>query len=384
MLIDCDIHVTYRSLGELVPYADAHTRELIERSGVAGLSMPTYPWVHPSGWIRRDTYDAEAVEAGSMFPGFTLAQLREHVLDPLDVAFAIANPDEAACFCVLPNARLAAGLASAYNDWLADTWLRAAPRLRGALVVPAQSPEAAAAEPDGGRTRRLRRRAVAARPELALDRVGEPLVPAPAVRVRVGSRAVHDAAARGARRPGAAGRGAAPAAARAHADVRDRLPALGLRRPGPDAAHAAAGVARADPLPHRRRVVRRARPGGRVRTLRFPRSAAPAPGQVRTVESGGRRIGLVWVDGVLHGLADACPHRGAPLCSAGVLVHRVESDGERVVRREPADRLRCPWHKWDFDVRTGGCAEAPRMRVRRYRVWLEDDEIVVSLAPVRD
>jgi nitrite reductase/ring-hydroxylating ferredoxin subunit len=121
-----------------------------------------------------------------------------------------------------------------------------------------------------------------------------------------------------------------------------------------------------------------------VRTLRFPGSAAPAPGQVRTVESGGRRIGLVWIDGELHGLADACPHRGAPLCSAGMLVHRVESDGERVVRHERADRLRCPWHKWDFDVRTGVCAEAPRMRVRRYRVWLEDDEIVVSLAPVRD
>jgi uncharacterized protein len=144
MLIDCDIHVTYRSIKDLIPYADAHTRELIERSGVAGLSMPTYPWVHPSGWIRRDTYDAEAVEAGSMFPGFTLAQLREHVLDPLDVAFAIANPDEAACFSVLPNGRLAAGLASAYNDWLVDTWLREEPRLRGALVVPAQWPEAAA------------------------------------------------------------------------------------------------------------------------------------------------------------------------------------------------------------------------------------------------
>ena len=102
-----------------MPFADPHTRELIERSGVAGLSMPTYPWVHPSGWIRRDTYDAEAVESGSMFPGFTLDQLRDHVLDRFDVALALANPDEAACFSVLPNPRLAAGLASAYNDWLA-------------------------------------------------------------------------------------------------------------------------------------------------------------------------------------------------------------------------------------------------------------------------
>jgi nitrite reductase/ring-hydroxylating ferredoxin subunit len=116
-----------------------------------------------------------------------------------------------------------------------------------------------------------------------------------------------------------------------------------------------------------------------VRTLRFPRSAAPAPGQVRTVESGGRRIGLVWVDGVLHGLADACPHRGAPLCSAGVLVHRVESDGERVVRHEPADRLRCPWHKWDFDIATGRCAVDAKLRVRRYAVHVDGDEVVVTL-----
>ena len=121
-----------------------------------------------------------------------------------------------------------------------------------------------------------------------------------------------------------------------------------------------------------------------MRTLRFPLEAAPAPGEVRTVEADGRRVGLMWVDGHLYGLADACPHRGAPLCSAGTLVHRVESDGRQVTIREPADQLRCPWHKWEFDVRTGLCHEAPRMRVRRYRVWLEDDEVVVSLAPVRD
>ena len=81
-----------------------------------------------------------------MFPGFTLDQLRAHVLDPFDVALALANPDEAACFSVLPNARLAAGLASAYNDWLVEHWLRHEPRLRGSMVVPAQWPEAAAAE----------------------------------------------------------------------------------------------------------------------------------------------------------------------------------------------------------------------------------------------
>ena len=116
-----------------------------------------------------------------------------------------------------------------------------------------------------------------------------------------------------------------------------------------------------------------------MRTLRFPRAAAPAPGEVRTVEADGRSVGLVWVDGELHGLADACPHRGAPLCSAGTLVHRVESDGRRVTRREPADQLRCPWHKWEFEIATGRCLVDDRLRVRTYGVRVEADEIVVTL-----
>lgn len=116
-----------------------------------------------------------------------------------------------------------------------------------------------------------------------------------------------------------------------------------------------------------------------MRTLRFPSSAAPAPGNVATVESGGRRIGLVWVDGELHGLADACPHRGAPLCSAGSLVRRVENEDGRIVVREPADRLRCPWHKWDFDIASGRCLVHPTLRVRRYRVTVQQEDVVVQL-----
>ncbi len=146
MLIDCDIHVSYRTLDDLLPFADAHVRELIERSGTSGLQMPNYPWMHPTGWIRRDTYDADAVAAGAMYPGFTLQQLREQLLEPYGTHVGIVNPDEAAAFSVLPNARLAAGLASAYNDWLLETWLRHDDRLLGAIVVPAQWPEAAAAE----------------------------------------------------------------------------------------------------------------------------------------------------------------------------------------------------------------------------------------------
>jgi predicted TIM-barrel fold metal-dependent hydrolase len=144
MLVDCDIHLGYETLSDLLPYLDAPTRELVRNSGTNGLAMPSYPWNHPSGWIRQDVY--ERGETTGDFPYLTLETLRRRHLDVYDVALGIVEPDEAAAFAVLPNAQLAARLASAYNDWLLERWLQEETRLRGMLVVSAQWPEAAAAE----------------------------------------------------------------------------------------------------------------------------------------------------------------------------------------------------------------------------------------------
>ena len=114
-----------------------HTRELIERSGVAGLSMPTYPWVHPSGLDPARHLRRRGGRVGLDVPRLHARPAARRTCSiRFDVALALANPDEAACFSVLPNPRLAAGLASAYNDWLVEHWLRHEPRLRGSLVVP--------------------------------------------------------------------------------------------------------------------------------------------------------------------------------------------------------------------------------------------------------
>ena len=146
MLVDCDIHVGYQSLRDLVPYVDGATAELIVESGTNGLGMPSYPWYHPSGWLRTDTYDRDMAAEGAQLVGQTLERVRTAVLDPFDVTLGILTPDEAAAFAVLPNPLLAAGLCRGYNDWLLTEWLEHERRLRGLLVVTPQHPEAAAAE----------------------------------------------------------------------------------------------------------------------------------------------------------------------------------------------------------------------------------------------
>ena len=145
VLVDCDIHVGYESLTDLLPYLDAPTRELVTHSGSNGLVMPSYPWNHPTGWTRHDLYE-RTTDHASNFTYLSLELLRERHLDAYGVTLGIVEPDEAASFSILPNAQLAARLCSAYNDWLLERWLQEEPRLRGMLVVPAQYPEAAASE----------------------------------------------------------------------------------------------------------------------------------------------------------------------------------------------------------------------------------------------
>jgi nitrite reductase (NADH) small subunit len=112
---------------------------------------------------------------------------------------------------------------------------------------------------------------------------------------------------------------------------------------------------------------------------RIPLADSPAAGEVRFLELAGRRVGLYRVGDALHALADRCPHRGAPLCSSGRVVRGIAlRDGAPIQGETPA-LLRCPWHKWDFDIATGRCLVHPRLRVRRYSVAIDGDEVVVTL-----
>lgn len=115
------------------------------------------------------------------------------------------------------------------------------------------------------------------------------------------------------------------------------------------------------------------------REARLPLEQAPAPGGVRMVTVGRHRIGLFSVDGVWHALADRCPHRGAPLCSAGVVSTPIEARGDSLELGARHSIVRCPWHKWDFDIASGRCLVDAKLRVRRYDVRVDGDDIVVSL-----
>jgi nitrite reductase/ring-hydroxylating ferredoxin subunit len=108
------------------------------------------------------------------------------------------------------------------------------------------------------------------------------------------------------------------------------------------------------------------------------RSRELAPGASRSVAAGGGRV-LVHraEDGVLHAVNDRCPHNGARL-SGGRIERLITSDaiGEYVLTARWI--VRCPWHRYEFELENGRCPVDPRKRVRVYRVADEDGMVVLE------
>ncbi len=97
-----------------------------------------------------------------------------------------------------------------------------------------------------------------------------------------------------------------------------------------------------------------------------------APGGRKLAVVKGRPIIIFNVNGDYFGLMNRCPHQGASLCE-GRLIGLVESDGPaQYTYSRRGEIIRCPWHGWEFDVKTGQSWFDPaNTRIRTYDVHVE-------------
>lgn len=94
-----------------------------------------------------------------------------------------------------------------------------------------------------------------------------------------------------------------------------------------------------------------------------------APGERKCVDVAGRDIVVFNLDGAFFALANRCPHQAGRL-SDGKLCGLVRSPEPGVYEyTRQGEMIRCPWHSWEFDVRTGqSWCDPARIRTRRYDV----------------
>ena len=95
-------------------------------------------------------------------------------------------------------------------------------------------------------------------------------------------------------------------------------------------------------------------------------------GSRKIVTVRGREIGIFNVADNFYGLINRCPHQGAPLCRGEIVSRLVApSPGDYRLTR-PGEMLRCPWHCWEFDIRTGqSWCDPVHTRVKAYHTMVE-------------
>lgn len=84
-------------------------------------------------------------------------------------------------------------------------------------------------------------------------------------------------------------------------------------------------------------------------------------GEGKCVEIGNRQIALFKVGDQFYAIDNICAHQGGPLAKGSI---------ENGV-------VMCPWHGWEFDVRTGESPSMPRASVSCFPIKVEGDDILV-------
>jgi nitrite reductase/ring-hydroxylating ferredoxin subunit len=105
-------------------------------------------------------------------------------------------------------------------------------------------------------------------------------------------------------------------------------------------------------------------------------------GDRRIVYAGDVEIGVFKDKGRYYAYSNTCLHQGGPACE-GLIIARVE---ERILPDRTSAGLYfsdsethfvCPWHGYEYDLKTGEFVGDRRQKLRKYEVIQKGDDIYV-------
>src|SRR3990172_5315484 len=76
-----------------------------------------------------------------------------------------------------------------------------------------------------------------------------------------------------------------------------------------------------------------------------------------------RRIAVFNIDGKLYGIESDCKHMKASLRKGNV----------------QNDIVTCPWHHWQYDIKTGQCLTVDKFKLKTYQVEIEGNNVYIIL-----
>src|SRR5262245_17273898 len=105
-------------------------------------------------------------------------------------------------------------------------------------------------------------------------------------------------------------------------------------------------------------------------------------GDRRIIFAGDNEIGVFRHEGQFYAYSNFCLHQGGPACE-GLTIAKVE---ERLLPDKTSQGLYfsdsemhfvCPWHGYEYDMKTGECVSDRKLKLRKYKVVEKEDEVYV-------
>ena len=98
-------------------------------------------------------------------------------------------------------------------------------------------------------------------------------------------------------------------------------------------------------------------------------------------------VAVFKLDGEFFAYLNQCPHMGGPACQ-GKMIAKVEEiiADDRTCKGMTFSKTKmhvvCPWHGYEFDIRTGVHPGNPRAQLRKVTIAVSGDDIIIGLPDV--
>lgn len=109
-----------------------------------------------------------------------------------------------------------------------------------------------------------------------------------------------------------------------------------------------------------------------------------AEGGRKVVSCDGVEIGVFRLDGEFHAWYNNCSHMRGPICQGRIYKRVLEPVAEDRTTRsldfsQEHTHIVCPWHGYEFDLKTGLHPGSQRHRLRRATLQINEGEVYVVL-----
>jgi nitrite reductase/ring-hydroxylating ferredoxin subunit len=105
-------------------------------------------------------------------------------------------------------------------------------------------------------------------------------------------------------------------------------------------------------------------------------------GDRRIVQVGPHEVGVFKDKGEYYAYSNNCMHQGGPACEGQIIAKVIEPLREDKTSMglffsDEETHFVCPWHGYEFDMKTGECAADRKLKLRKFNVEVRGEDIYV-------